>query len=55
MSVDPRPPLEALDDSDHAGDERGERGPIGAHVRRMHSHDSRVGNGAPSTASSGAD
>ena len=43
---DARLPPEALNDFDYAGDERGERCPIGAHVRRMHPRDSRVaGNG----------
>ena len=43
---DSRLPPEALNDFDYAGDERGERCPIGAHVRRMHPRNSRVaGNG----------
>ena len=39
---DSRLPPEALNDFDYAGDARGERCPIGAHVRRMHPRDSRV-------------
>jgi len=39
-------PLEAMNDFDHADDERGFRCPIGAHARRMHPRRSRVaGNG----------
>lgn len=43
--TDARLPPEALNDFDYAGDERGERCPIGAHVRRMHPRDSRVAGG----------
>lgn len=37
----------ALNDFAYAGDERGERCPIGAHVRRMYPRDSRVAGGGP--------
>jgi deferrochelatase/peroxidase EfeB len=43
--TDARLPPEALNDFDYAGDERGERCPIGAHVRRMHPRDSPVAGG----------
>jgi deferrochelatase/peroxidase EfeB len=44
----PEPPVSAerLNDFDYAGDPRGERCPIGSHIRRMYPRDSRVaGNG----------
>ncbi len=40
-------PMEALNDYDYAGDERGERCPIGAHVRRMYPRGSHVAGGGP--------
>ena len=43
----PQPPLtpEQLNDFDYRGDERGERCPIGSHVRRMYPRGSRVAGG----------
>lgn len=40
----PAPPVrpEGLNDFDYLGDERGERCPVGAHIRRMHPRSSRV-------------
>jgi Dyp-type peroxidase family len=45
-SPEPPVPPEALNDFDYAGDRRGERCPVGSHIRRMNPRDSRVaGNG----------
>lgn len=40
-------PMVALNDFDYAGDERGERCPIGAHARRMYPRGARVAGGGP--------
>jgi deferrochelatase/peroxidase EfeB len=45
-SPEPPVPPEGLNDFDYAGDRRGERCPVGSHIRRMNPRDSRVaGNG----------
>ncbi|SDD48297.1 deferrochelatase/peroxidase EfeB [Geodermatophilus telluris] len=44
-SPDPPLPPEALNDFGYADDPRGERCPIGSHVRRVHPRDSRVAGG----------
>ncbi|PRY50145.1 Dyp-type peroxidase family [Geodermatophilus tzadiensis] len=44
-SPDPPLPPDALNDFGYAGDPRGERCPIGSHVRRMNPRDSRVAGG----------
>ena len=52
---DPPIPLDALNDFDYEGDERGYRCPVGSHIRRMYPRGQRVaGNGVICTALFGA-